>query len=275
MHSRWMQSEVVNTGQWWSDEDKPDSYINIGRAFMLNNGSRFRSTRHCPTISFCRQTHTAANISDGTNKRNPELIVTPWYANKSWIDTITAPHFGNHPVWLSPIGLYQIHYGPPCLAPPYSTPTLNARREEINVAMETSRLLTGANFCLHQSDSIESWRDSSKLIAHIGADLKHLDRLSEYKLHLFERLFFFCCCNDFLLNKSHSTPYCGKERRLAIDLARQPNLNHPWNQPWTGLLVKHKADVLLPDHLKQRQELYPLGPKTSFKPASYEQLTND
>lgn len=174
MHSRWMQSEVVNTGQWWSDEDKPDSYINIGQAFMLNNGSRFRSTRHCPTISFCRQTHTAANISDGTNKRNPELIVTPWYANRSWIDTITAPHFGNHPVWLSTIGLYQIHYGPPCLAPPYSTPTLNARREEINVAMETSRLLTGANFCLHQSDSIESWRDSSKLIAHIGADLKHL-----------------------------------------------------------------------------------------------------
>lgn len=148
--------------------------------------------------------------------------------------------------------------------------------EEINVAMETSRLLTGANFCLHQSDSIESWRDSSKLIAHIGADLKHLSTgyLNTNCICL-NGFFFFFCCNDFLLNKSHSTPYCGKERRLAIDLARQPNLNHPWNQPWTGLLVKHKADVLLPDHLKQRQELYPLGPKTSFKPASYEQLTND
>ncbi len=41
MHSRWIQSEVVNTGQWWSDEDKPDSYINTGQAFMLNNGSSF------------------------------------------------------------------------------------------------------------------------------------------------------------------------------------------------------------------------------------------
>lgn len=75
--SRWMQWDV-NTWQWWSDEDEPDSYINTGQAFMLNNGSSFRCSIHCPTISFCRQTHTAANISDGTNKRNPEL--TEWHS---------------------------------------------------------------------------------------------------------------------------------------------------------------------------------------------------
>lgn len=69
---------------------------------------------------------------------------------------LQPPHFANHSVWLSPIGLHQIRHSPPCLAPPYSTQTLNAKREEINVAMETSRLLTGANFCLHQNDSIES-----------------------------------------------------------------------------------------------------------------------
>lgn len=70
---------------------------------------------------------------------------------------LQPPHFANHSVWLSPIGLHQIRHGPPSLAPPYSTSTLNARREKKkNVAMETARLLTGANFCLHQYDSTES-----------------------------------------------------------------------------------------------------------------------
>lgn len=235
----------------------------------------FRCTRHCPTISFCRQTHTAANISDGTNKRNPELIVTPWYANRSRIDTITAPHFGNHPVWLSPIGLYQIHYVPPCLAPPYSTPTLNASREEINVAMETSRLLTGANFSLHQNDSIESWCDSSKLIAHIGADLKHL--LTGYlNTNCICLNCFFFFCNDFLLNKiTQYTLLCkgketgywfGKTTQLKITPEINLELAYWWN-------IKQMSCCLTV--LNKRQELYPLGPKTSFKPASYEQLTND
>lgn len=59
-------------------------------------------------------------------------------------------------IFLLPFWLHQTVHRCPRLAPPNSTPTLNASRE-LNVAMETAWLLTGANFCLFHSDgTIES-----------------------------------------------------------------------------------------------------------------------
>lgn len=61
------------------------------------------------------------SIFDGTNKRNPEPI--QWRRGmqmEAELIQLQPPHFGNHPVWFLPIGLYQIQHGPPCLAPPYS-----------------------------------------------------------------------------------------------------------------------------------------------------------
>lgn len=142
-------------------------------------------------------------------KKSRANTVTQGYANGSWIDTITATPFRQSSC------LVFAHWA---LSNPArsslsssSLQQLNASREEINVAMETARLLTGANFCLHESDSIESWCDSSKLIAHGEADLKHL-----WTGYLNTNCI---CSNCFLLNKSHSSPYCARERRLAIDLA--------------------------------------------------------
>lgn len=128
MHSRWMQSEVVNTGQWRSDEDKPDSYINTGQAFMLNNGSSFWCTLSNHLLQI--DSHGGKHFWWHKQKKSRANTVMQGYANGSWIDTITATPFQQSFCLALSIGLYQIQYGPPCLAPPYSYSECQFRRNK-------------------------------------------------------------------------------------------------------------------------------------------------